>query len=45
MRSHIHVHGSKLTPSDLITEATGKEPSSDDFIEYLTSKYSKIYNL
>ena len=44
MRSHIHVHGSKLTPSDLITEATGKEPSSDDFIEYLTSKYSKIYN-
>ena len=45
MRSHIHVHGSKLKPADLITKATGKEPSSDDFIKYLTSKYSKIYNL
>ena len=45
MRSHIHIHGSKLKPADLITKATGKEPSSDDFIEYLTSKYSKIYNL
>ena len=45
MRTHIHVHGSKLKPADLITKATGKEPSSDDFIKYLTSKYSKIYNL
>ena len=45
MRNHIHVHGSKLKPADLITKATGKEPSSDDFIKYLTSKYSKIYNL
>ena len=45
MRSHIHVHGSKLRPADLITQATGKEPSSDAFIQYLTSKYTKIYNL
>ena len=45
MRRHIHIHGSRLKPADLITKATGKEPSSDDFIEYLTSKYSKIYNL
>ena len=45
MRSNIHVHGSKLKPADLITKATGKEPSSDDFIQYLSSKYSKIYNL
>jgi len=45
MRSHIHVHGSKLLPADLITKATGKEPSSDYFIDYLTSKYTRIYNL
>ena len=45
MRSHIHIYGSKLKPADLIAKATGKEPSSDDFIQYLTSKYTKIYNL
>jgi len=45
MRSHIHVHGSKLRPADLITQATGKEPSSDAFIQYLTSKYTEIYSL
>ena len=45
MRSHIHVHGSKLLPADLMTQATGKEPSSEDFVNYLQSKYTKIYNL
>ena len=45
MRSHIHVHGSKLLPADLMTQATGKEPSSDDFVNYLHSKYTKIYSL
>ena len=45
MRDHIHVHGSKLRPAELITQATGKEPSSDAFIQYLTSKYTKIYKL
>ena len=45
MRSHIHVHGSKLLPVDLMTQATGKEPSSDDFVNYLHSKYTKIYGL
>ena len=45
MRSHIHVHGSKLPPADLLREATGKDPSSDDFVKYLKTKYTKIYNL
>ena len=45
MRSHIHVHGSKLLPADLMTQATGKEPSSDEFVKYLKSKYNKIYGL
>ena len=45
MRSHIHVHGSKLLPVDLMTQATGKEPSSDDFVNYLHTKYTKIYSL
>jgi len=45
MRSHIHVHGSKLLPADLITQATGKEPSSDAFVDYLTNKYTSIYKL
>jgi Zn-dependent M32 family carboxypeptidase len=29
----------------LMTQATGKAPSSDDFIKYLQSKYTKIYGL
>ena len=45
MRSYIHVHGSKLLPADLMTQATGKEPSSEDFVHYLQSKYTKIYGL
>jgi carboxypeptidase Taq len=45
MRSHIHVHGSKLLPADLLRQATGKDPSSDDFVKYLKSKYTKIYSL
>ena len=45
MRSHIHVHGSKLLPADLMTQATGKEPSSDAFVDYLQSKFTKIYGL
>jgi len=45
MRSHIHVHGSKLLPADLMTQATGKEPNSDAFVDYLQSKFTKIYGL
>jgi len=29
----------------LMTQATGKEPSSDAFVDYLQSKFTKIYGL
>ncbi len=45
LRSRIHDHGSVMTPSQLIESATGKPPSPDAFLNYVESKYSKLYNL
>ena len=45
LRPKIHRQGSKLTPSELIEQATGVPPTPQPFIEYVESKYSKLYNL
>ena len=45
LRPKIHLQGSKLTPSDLIEQATGVPPTPQPFIDYVESKYSKLYNL
>jgi carboxypeptidase Taq len=45
LRSSIHENGSVMTPSELIKSATGKAPSPDAFLNYVESKYSKLYNL
>lgn len=45
LRSQIHDNGSVMTPSELIESATGKAPSPDAFLNYVESKYSKLYNL
>jgi Zn-dependent M32 family carboxypeptidase len=34
-----------LTPSELIEQATGVPPTPQPFIDYVESKYSKLYNL
>jgi carboxypeptidase Taq len=39
LRQNIHAHGSTLDPSDLIQQATGKKPSSEDYIKHLTQRY------
>jgi carboxypeptidase Taq len=39
LRQNIHAHGSSLDPSDLIQQATGKHPSSEDYIKHLTHRY------
>lgn len=39
LRGNIHAHGSTLDPSDLIHKATGKNPSSEDYIKHLTQRY------
>ena len=45
LRPKIHLQGSKLTPSELIEQATGVPPTPQPFIDYVESKYSKLYNL
>ena len=45
LRKKIHVHGKRYTASELVLEVTGEPLSSKYFQDYLTEKYSKIYNL
>ena len=43
MRKKIHSRGSIIEPAELIKEATGNFPSSDEFVEYLENKISDLY--
>ncbi|MFH1654034.1 MAG: carboxypeptidase M32 [Pseudomonadota bacterium] len=45
LKKNIHQKGSLYQPADLVKKVTGKEISSDDYLNYLEKKYSKIYNL
>jgi carboxypeptidase Taq len=45
MRKKIHSRGSIIEPAELIKEATGNFPSSDEFIEYLKNKISDLYQI
>jgi len=45
MRDHVHRLGMRYRPADLIEHATGKPPSIDDYLSYLTRKYSMLYQL
>jgi carboxypeptidase Taq len=45
MRQHIHQLGMLYRPPELIEHATGKPPSADDYLAYLTRKYSELYGL
>jgi carboxypeptidase Taq len=45
LRTRIHENGSVMTPSKLIESATGNAPSPEAFLNYVESKYSKLYNL
>ena len=45
MRSNVHSRGSVLEPADLIEEATGKAPSPDAFVRYLSSKVERLYGV
>lgn len=39
LQENVHRHGKRLSPTDLILQATGKPPSSEDFVEYVRTKY------
>lgn len=43
--ARIHTHGSLYFPKELLKKVTGEEINHQYFINYLTKKYSQIYNL
>ncbi|HUW59484.1 MAG TPA: carboxypeptidase M32 [Candidatus Bathyarchaeia archaeon] len=45
LRGHVHVHGRRKTARQLVKEISGKEPSSEPYLSYLETKYSKLYGL
>ncbi len=45
MRKNVHSRGSIVEPSALIKEATGNNPSPDDFVKYLQDKVEYLYEL
>lgn len=45
LNENIHIHGERYMPEELIFKATGKEVNPDDFKNYITIKYSDIYNI
>jgi carboxypeptidase Taq len=42
---HVHTHGSLYFPKELLMKITGEKIDHTHFINYLTKKYSTIYDL
>jgi carboxypeptidase Taq len=45
MREHIHQHGSKYEPQEIMLKATGSKITPEPYIQYLKTKYGEIYQL
>tara|TARA_B100001146_G_C15745312_1_gene249410 strand:- start:138 stop:428 length:291 start_codon:yes stop_codon:yes gene_type:complete len=45
MRDKVHARGSILSPAELVKEATGQSPSPQPFIDYLSAKVERLYNV
>lgn len=43
LRANIHTWGSYYTPGELVKKVTGEDLNPEYFVEYLKTKYSKIY--
>ena len=43
VRTHIHVHGRKYDPGELVQQVTGSKIDASAYMRYLTAKYSQIY--
>ena len=44
LRKKIHKHGRSMTAEEIIKKCCGQPLSSQDFVDYLNEKYSKIYD-
>lgn len=45
LKENIHEHGSSKNAKELLKDVTGEELNTKYYIDYLTEKYSKLYNL
>lgn len=45
MKEKIHIHGSSMYPKEIIKQAIGEKFNPQYYIDYLISKYTKIYNV
>lgn len=45
LAEHVHQHGARYLPAELVERATGAPLSSDDFLAYLRTKYGALYDL
>jgi carboxypeptidase Taq len=45
LREHLHRHGAKFEPQDLVQRVTGSKISPEPYMAYLKQKYSAIYGL
>jgi carboxypeptidase Taq len=45
LKENIHRHGRQFTSDELCQRVTGKPLSQDPYVNYLTSKYRKLYRL
>ncbi len=45
LNEHIHQHGRKFTPGELVQRATGAALSHKPFMRYVTDKFSRLYDL
>ncbi len=45
MRDHVHSYGSKLTPEELLQQATGRGLDPEPYLRYIQGKYAEIYDL
>jgi len=43
LREHVHRHGRRKRALEILRDATGKEPSSEPFLNYLETKYGELY--
>jgi carboxypeptidase Taq len=43
LRDRVHRHGRRKTAVELITDATGRAPSAEPYLNYLESKYLALY--
>ncbi len=45
LREHVHRHGRKFTPDELVRRATGSPIGADPWIAYVEAKVAAVYGL